>query len=140
MRVVLLQPGDEALMQRTEDLFYPGGLKAERAAELLREPSYLMVVALDESGSPMGRIYGHLLHRFEATDFLLYEVDVHDDYQRRGAGRAMVEFLREECRARDVREMWVLTELDNEAGNALYSSTGGSLENSPANMYVFPIQ
>jgi hypothetical protein len=40
---------------------------------------------------------------------------------------------------RGYREMWVLTDLDNEAGNALYKSAGGQLENSPANMYVFPI-
>jgi hypothetical protein len=33
----------------------------------------------------------------------------------------------------------VLTELDNEAGNAVYKAAGGVLENSPANMYVFAI-
>jgi hypothetical protein len=33
--------------------------------------------------------------------------------------------------------MWVLTDPANEAGNRLYRSGGGVLENSPANMYVF---
>jgi hypothetical protein len=35
--------------------------------------------------------------------------------------------------------MWVLTEPDNVAGNALYKSAGGKLENSPTNMYVFTL-
>ena len=35
--------------------------------------------------------------------------------------------------------MWVLTDLDNDAGNAVYKSAGGELENSPTNMYVFTI-
>lgn len=140
MQARLLEPGDEALMCQAEDMFYPGALKPARAAELLREPTYLMVVATDDDGAPMGRIYGHLLHRFEATDFLLYEVDVHEDFQRRGAGRAMIDCLREACGVRGVREMWVLTETNNIAGNGLYSGTGGTLEGSPANMYVFPIQ
>ena len=138
MRVVLLKPGDEALLQRAEDLFWPGAATPERAAKLLREPTFVMVVALDDHGEVMGRIYGHVLHRFEATDLLMYEVDVDEPHQRKGAGRAMIEFLKSLCAERGWREMWVLTETGNAAGNALYRSAGGTLEGSPANMYVFP--
>jgi GNAT superfamily N-acetyltransferase len=139
MNIVLLKPGDEALMQRAENAFYPNALTAERAAMLLREPSFVMVAALNENDDVLGRIYGHVLHRFDATDLLLYEVDVAAAHQRKGAGHAMLEFLKDFCHARGYREMWVLTELHNEAGNGLYRSAGGMLEGSPANMYVFPI-
>lgn len=139
MKVILLRPGDEDLMRRAEDVFYPGALSAERAAMLLREPTYVMVVALDSEGAVMSRIYGHVLHRFEATDFLIYEVDTAEDHQRQGAARALLEFLRGLGHERGWREMWVLTELDNDAGNGLYRNAGGSLENSPANMYVLHI-
>jgi aminoglycoside 3-N-acetyltransferase I len=139
MNIVLLKPGDEALLQRAENVFYPGATSIERAAMLLREPSYVMVVALNENEAVMGRIYGHVLHRFDATDLLLYEVDVVAAHQRQGVGRVMIEFLKDFCHARGYREMWVLTETHNDAGNGLYRSTGGSLEGSPANMYVFPI-
>ena len=43
---------------------------------LLRQAEFVMVVALNENEDVLGRIYGHVLHRFEATDLLLYEVDV----------------------------------------------------------------
>src|ERR1700753_3849644 len=139
MNIILLKPGDEALLRRAENIFYPDAVTAERAAMLLREPTFVMVVALNENDDVLGRIYGHVLHRFEGTDLLLYEVDVVDAHQRKGAGKAMVEFLKDLCHARGWREMWVLTELDNGAGNGLYRNSRGNLENSPANMYVFHI-
>lgn len=139
MKIVLLRPGDEDLLRRAEIIFNPKVISHERAAMLLSEPSYVMVVALDDGDAVMGRIYANVLYRFEATDLLLYEVDVADEHQRKGAGRAMIDFLSKLSAERGYREMWVLTELDNEAGNALYKSAGGDLENSPANMYVFPI-
>ena len=106
---------------------------------LLREPSYVMVVALTDGDDIMGRIYGNVLHRYEATDLLLYEVDVVEAQQRKGVGRAMIDFLSDLSDQRGYGEMWVLTDPDNEAGNALYKSAGGNLDNSPANMYVFSI-
>lgn len=139
MKLVVLKPGDEDLLRRAEGAFNPNSPSPARARMLLREPSYVMVVALGEDDEVMGRIYGNVLHRFEATDLLLYEVDVVDVHQRKGVGRAMLDFLSRLGAERGYGEMWVLTDLDNEAGNALYKSAGGRLENSPANMYVFPI-
>ena len=139
MKIVLLKPGDEDLLRRAEAIFNPKAISHERAAMLLSEPSYVMVVALDDGDAVMGRIYANVLYRFEATDLLLYEVDVAEQHQRKGAGRAMIDFLSKLSAERGYREMWVLTELDNEAGNALYKSAGGHLENSPTYMYVFPI-
>ncbi len=139
MNIILLKPGDEALLRRAENIFYPDAVTQERAAMLLREPTFVMVVALNENDDVLGRIYGHVLHRFESTDLLLYEVDVVGAHQRKGAGRAMIEFLKDLSHARGWHEMWVLTDLDNAAGNGVYRASGGHLENSPANMYVFPI-
>jgi len=106
---------------------------------LLREPSYVMIVALSDADQVMGRIYGNVLHRYAATDLLLYEVDVAQEHQRKGVGRAMIEYLRELSAKRGYSEMWVLTDVDNDAGNGVYRAAGGVLENSPANMYVFHI-
>lgn len=139
MKVVLLRPGDEELLQRAEAAFNQNAPSPSRCKMLLRDPSYVMVAALTDGNDVLGRIYGNVLHRYEATDLLLYEVDVIEAQQRKGVGRAMIDFLADLSAQRGYSEMWVLTDLDNEAGNALYKSAGGSLENSPANMYVFPI-
>ena len=139
MKVVLLKPGDEELLRRAEAIFNPKAISRQRAAMLLREPSYLMVVALGDGDAIMGRVYANVLHRYEATDLLLYEVDVAEEHQRKGVGRAMLNLLARLCADRGYGEMWVLTDPANTAGNALYKSAGGKLENSPANMYVFAI-
>ena len=139
MKITLLAQGDEELLRRAEGLFNSEPFPLSRCAMLLREPSYLMVVAQTDDGEVMGRVYGNVLHRYSATDLLLYEVDVLDAHQRKGVGRAMLEYLKRLCERRGYGEMWVLTELDNDAGNAVYRSAGGVLENSPANMYVFSI-
>ena len=139
MKVLLLKPGDEELLARAEGVFNSNVPTRARCAMLLRESSYVMVVAMTDDNDVMGRIYGNVLHRFEATDLLLYEVDVLEAHQRRGVGRAMLEYLKNYCAGRGYGEMWVLTDLDNDAGNALYRSAGGNLENSPTNMYVFAL-
>lgn len=138
MKVVVLRPGDEDLLCRAEAAFNPEPTR-ERAAALLREPTYVMVVALTDEGEVMSRIYGHVLHRAETTDFLLYEVDTVDEHKRKGAARAIVARLRDLGRERGWAEMWVLTEVGNDEGNPFYESVGGMLENSPTNMYVFKI-
>lgn len=138
MKVVLLKPGDEELLCRAEGTFNPAP-SLERAGMLLREPTYVMVVALTDDGYVMSRIYGHVLHRAEATDFLLYEVDTDQKHKRKGAARAIVEFLTELGRDRGWSEMWVLTEVSNDEGNPFYDGIGGTLEDSPTNMYVFKI-
>jgi GNAT superfamily N-acetyltransferase len=139
VKIILLKPGDEELLLRAESAFNSDAPSPTRCAMLLREPSYVMVVALTDDNEVMGRIYGNILHRYSATDLLLYEVDVAEAHQRKGVGHAMLEYLKGLCEKRSYSEMWVLTELDNDAGNAVYKSAGGVLENSPANMYVFTI-
>jgi GNAT superfamily N-acetyltransferase len=138
VKIVLLKPGDEELLCRAEGTFNSAP-SVERAGTLLREPTYVMVVALTDDGYVMSRIYGHILHRAEATDFLLYEVDTDDKHKRKGAARAIVEFLHDLGRDRGWSEMWVLTEVSNDEGNPFYEASGGTLENSPTNMYVFKI-
>jgi ribosomal protein S18 acetylase RimI-like enzyme len=137
MEIKLLAPGDEGLLVTAADLFNDVALKAKDAARLLGDPSFVMVVALDASGEMMGRIYGHVLNRIDVSDLFLYEVDVADEYQRRGAATAMLDLLKTFCAKRGYNEMFVLTEVSNDAGNGLYAAAGAVTEDSPANVYVF---
>ena len=133
----LLVPGDEEMLMRAAVLFNEVKLEHIAAANLLADPTFVMVAALDENGEIMGRIYGYVLKRLDTTDLFLYEVDVSDAFQRQGAGSAMLERLKTICVERGYDEMFVLTECDNAAGNGLYSSAGSTLEGSPANVHVF---
>ena len=137
MKVKLLRRGDERLLVRAVSLFNDEEISEQAAHALLNDATFVMVVALDDAGEIMGRIYGHILRRPTQSDLFLYEVDVDETHQRKGAGRAMLEYLKGFCAERGLAEMFVMTELDNVAGNGLYRSAGGTIENSPANTYVY---
>ncbi len=105
---------------------------------LLREPTYVMVVALNENDDVLGRIYGHVLHRFEATDLLLYEVDVAECASAQGCrprDGGIPQGLRP--RARLSRDVGADGDPQLRRQPLLSCGIGGMLENAPANMYVF---
>jgi ribosomal protein S18 acetylase RimI-like enzyme len=133
----LLKPGDEGMLIDAAALYNEVDISRDAAAALLANPAFLMLAALNDRREIMGRIYGYILPRFDQTDLFLYEVDVSERYQREGVGQAMMERLKTLCRERNYGEMFVLTECDNEGGNALYTKSGSVLEGSPANVHVF---
>jgi ribosomal protein S18 acetylase RimI-like enzyme len=137
MRVRLLENGDEATLVAAARVFNDIEMPRVRAAELLSDSTFVMVVAENDRGDLVGRIYGHVLNRLDQSDLFLYEVDVVESQRRRGAGRAMVDFLKKFCSERGYGEMFVPTECSNIEGNGLYRSTGGVAEGSPANIYVW---
>jgi len=140
MQVRLLKSGDDALhIEAVRLLNDEAEMSEERSAELLREPTYFFLVALSDLGEIMGRVYGNVIHRFGQTDLLLYEVDVVEAHHRKGVGRAMLEFLKGYCAEKGYREMWVLTEGDNQAARGLYASAGGVEVDYPTVMYDFYI-
>lgn len=137
MRICLLGAEDARLHVQAIHALNEFEMAIDRSRELLSEPTYVFVVAVDDSEEVMGRIYGHVLHRYGQTDLLLYEVDVLPEYHRKGVGHAMLDYLKQLCIDRGYSEMWVLTEHDNLPAQQLYSKAGGTLEGSPAMMYVF---
>lgn len=136
MRVRLLKKGDEADLIAAAREFNELELSPARAAKILSDPTFLMVIAETDDGELMARVYGHELRRLDQTDLFLYEVDTAERHRRKGAGRAILNFISALCRSRGYGEWFVPTECDNEAGNALYRSAGANTEGSPANIYV----
>jgi ribosomal protein S18 acetylase RimI-like enzyme len=137
MRARRLKSGDESSLIEAALVFNDIRMPRERATLLLSDPTFVMVVAQADDGGLMGRIYGHILNRLDQSDLFLYEVDVAESARRKGAGRAMVDFLKAFCSERGFGEMFVPTECSNAEGNGLYRATGGITEGSPANIYVW---
>jgi len=140
VKIKLLVPGDEELFIAATRLHNEDVVAPEKAAALLRDPTYVFVVALNDKGDIMSRIYGHVLQRHDSTDLLLYEVDTDEPHRRKGAARALIDFLKALSAERGYGEMWVLTEENNAPARALYQGAGGHEEGSPAFMYVFPTE
>lgn len=52
------------------------------------------------------------------------EVDVCEDQQRKGVGKELMRYLLQLAKEKECTEVWLGTELDNVAANALYKSVG----------------
>ena len=74
----------------------------------------------------------HRLQRFDKrkAEVLLYEIGVHQNYRRRGIGKAIIEEVKKWAKEVGTDKVWVLTEKDNEAAMAMYKSAGG-IEEAP---------
>jgi aminoglycoside 3-N-acetyltransferase I len=99
----------------------------ERMAEFLSDQNNILIVA-KIAERIVGFVIAHRLARLDArrAQVLLYEIDVHPDYQRRGAASAMIEHLKECAQQTGACEVWVVTNKTNEAAMRLYRSTGGT--------------
>lgn len=70
-------------------------------------------------------------------EMFIYELGVLEAWQRRGVATALLKDLVALCRARDVQEMFVLTDDDNEAAFATYRKAGGEREATPPELVLF---
>ncbi|CAN5265750.1 GNAT family N-acetyltransferase [soil metagenome] len=110
----------------------------EYMAEMLGKETFHVVVAL-ENGKLIGGLTAYEMKMFkrETTEIFLYEIEVEEHYRRKGVGTALIEFLKEICRAKGIVEMFVGTENDNFAARKLYSTTGGKQDDSVWFNYKF---
>jgi GNAT superfamily N-acetyltransferase len=81
------------------DLFPP-----EKLAALIRDPNCIVAVA-EIGGKVVGHVYGAVVNRaedeFTPTEFYMHicQIGVDDDARRRGAGTALITFIRNRARA-----------------------------------------
>jgi aminoglycoside 3-N-acetyltransferase I len=120
MIIKRLRPGDEAIVERLAEQDPP-------RTGLLHDDATIFLVALDGE-SPVGFVFGYELPRRHGNPsiFFVYEVDVVAACRRQGVATRLMNELRRICRERGIAEGFVLTDLDNEAANALYAAAGGT--------------
>lgn len=131
-----LAVGDEVLAARAmRDVLDDGPRGLEDG--WLADSRVHFVVALVE-GTPVSVAYGHTLPLPHGrVEMLLYSLDVIEAYRRLGMGRALVTAFLERTRALGFDELWVLTDPDNEAGNATYRSVGPPSSRETSVMYTW---
>ncbi len=100
----------------------PSDYSFEHIEESLRQDDHLFCIAYHDGQ------FGGMASAFALTkpdgDKWLYvnEVDVPIEKQRRGVGTELMKFLKAEGKRLGCIEMWLGTEKDNTAANALYNS------------------
>ena len=97
--------------------------------ELLLRSDFHVVVAL-ENGMLVGGLTAYELKKYkiEDTEMFLYEIGVEENHRRKGIGKGLIEFLKNICLKKEISEIFVATEMDNEPAKTLYKATGGNFE------------
>lgn len=115
-----------------------GAHSTDHVTNLLSDDrTYLFAVKQEDT------IIGYALaYRFPSlfdSDYLayLYDIEVLHTHRRIGAGRLLMETLLQRLKADKVRELWLGTAIDNVAGQALFSRTGGIKSGETFNDYIY---
>ena len=118
---------DVVLAAELDALFDEGMIwDSQEGQRFLRTPDTLLLVARWD-GEICGFLTAYRLQRFDRrrAEVLLYEIGVQEPFQRRGAGRALIEEAKRWTAEVGADELWVLTDDANTPARALYSTTGG---------------
>ncbi len=125
-----LATGDARLAYDTiRALKEPAGasdLSVELYQGFLARPENVLIVATREE-RPAGFLLAYRLDRVDGARRMicLYEIEVHEAFQRQGVGRRMLETLKEHCRRIDATEIWAITHRSNRAAIGLFTHAGG---------------
>lgn len=138
MEVIRLGPQDERLASHA--LRLSGDTADLDASVFLSRPEAALLVAVDDE-DVLGWVYGHeLIHPGGERTMLLYALDVAEAARRRGVGTELVRAFVQHAEDRRSTEVWVLTEVDNDAAFATYRSAAGPREPEASVMFVWPLE
>lgn len=100
--------------------------RAEWVQGFLAQPGHHLGIAYVDA-TAAGFVSGmEMSHPDKGIEMFLYELGVDARFQRRGIGNALVRALAGRARQRGCYGMWVLTDVDNPAALATYTSAGAS--------------
>jgi ribosomal protein S18 acetylase RimI-like enzyme len=99
-------------------------------SSFLKTPECYLLLAV-EDGCVLGSLNGYLLRQPDRSrpQFLLYELDVREEYRRRGIGLALVNTFTDQARAAGAFEVWVVSNESTNAAIELYRKCGYRREN-----------
>lgn len=133
-----LAPGDEAVARRLAGSFKATDISPANAGALLANSANCVVVA-EAAGDLAGFLLAYRLDRMDhpAGQLFVYEIEVAPSWRRQGVGRALMHFARGIVRDERLMEAFVLTSRDNAPAIALYTATGGHIEDDGL-CFVYP--
>lgn len=140
MKIIRIKKVDNDLIKKINQLFDDKEWDLNEGNKFLSNNDNAFFLAFEEN-QPVGFLSAHRLQRFDnrKAEVLLYEIGVHQDFRKMGIGKALVDECKKWAKKIDASEVWVLTEKDNPAAMALYSSSGGEEESPGTLMYVFKL-
>lgn len=122
--ILRLRRGDGHLLLNVAEDVFDDELMPARIEHFLNDESHILIVACRD-----GRVIGQLtamLHRHPDSpgDIYVDNLGVAPQYRRQGIATKLVERMLDTARELGCRDVWLATDIDNEAAAALYRRTG----------------
>jgi ribosomal protein S18 acetylase RimI-like enzyme len=125
IEIRVLQSGDEFILGNVAAEVFDNPIDPELTREFLGDPRHHIAVAIEDE-LVVGFASGvHYVHPDKPPELWINEVALAPTHRRRGLGKALLRALFEVGRSRNCVVAWVLTDRNNIAAMALYSSVGG---------------
>jgi ribosomal protein S18 acetylase RimI-like enzyme len=126
IEIRLLGRGDDAVLANVAPDVFDHSIDPGLAREFLEDPRHHIAVAID-GGLVVAFAAGvHYIHPDKGPELWVNEVAVAPSHRRLGLGKAVLDRLLEAGRHERCSVAWVLTDRQNPAAMALYSSLGGT--------------
>ena len=129
IEVRVLQSDEAAILQNVAEDVFDNPINQKSCRKFFEDPNHYLVVALDGDLVVGMTSVVKYFHPDKPVEIWINEVGVAPGYQRHGLGTRLLEEVKELGRKLGCAEAWVLTELDNDGGNGLYSRVGSKHEN-----------
>ena len=135
-----LGPADLDVLSHVAADVFDDPVVTSSAQEFLEDPRHRLIVALDGDlvvGFVSAVVYLH--PDKPAPELWINEIGVTPTHRRQGIGKMLLQSVLEDARRAGCVEAWVLTERDNTAAMAMYTSVGGVEEAPDPTMFTFPL-
>jgi aminoglycoside 3-N-acetyltransferase I len=128
-----LSPGDTELFKQLswfyqvdDEVAEPALPSDEYLRKLLLKDDFHVFVGIQDD-KLIGGVTGFELpmYKEEINEMFLYEIAVEPGYRKMGVAKALIEELKNTCKEKGIKEMYVGTETDNIPAMKLYKATGG---------------
>jgi ribosomal protein S18 acetylase RimI-like enzyme len=127
----------ELLLQHVAPDVFDEPIDPARLAKYVAAPGHVMFLALDD-GQVVGQLAAVMHHHPDKpAELYIDEVGVSPAWQRRGIARRLMDAIAAFGREQGCDEIWVGTDPDNGAAQALY---GKHAEGEPFLMYAWPVE
>jgi len=141
LRIEHISQVDEALGRQVSTLLDEGTFwDKEQGEKFLANKDNSLFLAFWE-GKIAGFLTGYRLQRIDKrkAEVLLYEISVHENFRKRGIGKALIQALKHWAKEVGADEVWVITNKSNTAAVAMYESEGGLIEATDEQMYTYKV-
>lgn len=144
-QITRLTPSDTSSIKKWIDNFFnEDEARGEQHLKTLLtdDRTYLYVATIDKEIKIIGYCLVYTFPSLYSTHQLayLYDIEVLEEYRRKGVGRELIKKAKEQLSKDNVSELWLGTATDNESGQALFSKTGGIRSGETFNDFTYVLK